>query len=42
MNVLSAHFWTRSGSRSQNAIRLTDTGESIVELILDTVPAPIE
>lgn len=29
-------------SRSQNAIRLTDTGESIVELILDTVPAPIE
>lgn len=28
-------------SRSQNAIRLTDTGESIVELILDTVPAPI-
>lgn len=29
-------------SRSQNAIRLTDTGESIVELILDTVPAPID
>ncbi len=28
-------------SRAQNAIRLTDTGESIVELILDTVPAPI-
>ena len=29
-------------SRSQNAIRLNDTGESIVELILDTVPAPID
>ncbi|MBR6709316.1 MAG: MoxR family ATPase [Clostridia bacterium] len=29
-------------SRSQNAIRLADTGESIIELILDTVPAPID